>query len=291
MNSRTIRRIFGAVSLTALSACGGSRFDEMYHGGTPQYNNVDPLGSLIQEFEKAPLVSRHQIEIRRMNYYGAEPAGTMIVNAQNFKLYFVEEGGASVLEYPVALSRENVNENYEGLYVARKATNPRWTPTQNMRDRNPSLPEYIVGGSPSNPLGSRAIYFYYESTRSDSLLRGHGTKYDDRDTIGTYASSGCFRMLNEHVGHLHSRVKIYGAPEDIEGKQRLHYDRYNEFTPGVNYQTARVIDPYTDLPKPAPVVVAHAQNQTSQTTHVDEKPPVYDSVEFGRIGLFRRAFN
>ncbi len=41
--------------------------------------------------------------------------------------------------------------------VTRKRVAPAWTPTANMRRRDPSLPAYMPPG-PSNPLGTRAIY-------------------------------------------------------------------------------------------------------------------------------------
>ena len=61
--------------------------------------------------------------------------------------------------------------------------------------RDPRLPDKMTGGI-RNPLGARALYL------GNTLYRIHGT--NDAKSIGRAASSGCFRMLNEHVLHLAS---------------------------------------------------------------------------------------
>jgi lipoprotein-anchoring transpeptidase ErfK/SrfK len=63
-----------------------------------------------------------------------------------------------------------------------------------MRRRNPSLPVRMPGG-PQNPLGARALYLYRDGR--DTLYRIHGT--NEPWSIGHAASSGCIRMLNEHI--------------------------------------------------------------------------------------------
>jgi lipoprotein-anchoring transpeptidase ErfK/SrfK len=68
-----------------------------------------------------------------------------------------------------------------------------------MRERQPGLPEKMIGGL-SNPLGGKEIYL------GNSLYRIHST--NDSRTIGQAASSGCFRMLNTHVVHLADLVEI-----------------------------------------------------------------------------------
>ena len=68
-----------------------------------------------------------------------------------------------------------------------------------MRERQPELPKKMTGGL-RNPLGAKALYL------GNSLYRIHGT--NDAMTIGQAASSGCFRMMNEHVMHLASLVEI-----------------------------------------------------------------------------------
>ncbi len=61
------------------------------------------------------------------------------------------------------------------------------------------LPAKVPGG-PSNPLGAAALYLGY------TQYRIHGT--NQPKSIGKAASSGCFRMLNEHVQDVYARVPI-----------------------------------------------------------------------------------
>jgi lipoprotein-anchoring transpeptidase ErfK/SrfK len=68
------------------------------------------------------------------------------------------------------------------------------------------IPEYMPGG-PDNPLGARALYI------GKTEFRIHGTSQPW--TIGTAASSGCIRMLNEEVIDLYERAKV-GAVVVVE---------------------------------------------------------------------------
>jgi lipoprotein-anchoring transpeptidase ErfK/SrfK len=65
--------------------------------------------------------------------------------------------------------------------------------------RSPYLPRFTAGGE-GNPLGARAMYL------SGSVYRIHGTNAPW--TIGSRATSGCIRMVNEDVIDLYNRVKV-----------------------------------------------------------------------------------
>ena len=76
-----------------------------------------------------------------------------------------------------------------------------------MQQREPAKYGQYKDGMPGggqNPLGARAIYLY--EGRQDTHLRIHGTIAPE--TIGTNASNGCFRMINEHVMDLYRRVPV-----------------------------------------------------------------------------------
>jgi lipoprotein-anchoring transpeptidase ErfK/SrfK len=90
--------------------------------------------------------------------------------------------------------------------VGRKAEWPTWTPPAEMIQRRPELVEYSGGmpGGPDNPLGARALYLY--DGGQDTMFRIHGT--NEPWSIGHNVSSGCIRMLNEHVTELHRMAKI-----------------------------------------------------------------------------------
>ncbi len=53
-----------------------------------------------------------------------------------------------------------------------------------------------------NPLGARALYLYQNGR--DTYYRIHGTPQPW--TMGQNFSSGCVRLINEHVEHLYDRV-------------------------------------------------------------------------------------
>ena len=64
------------------------------------------------------------------------------------------------------------------------------------------LPPRIAPGA-DNPLGARALYLFQGGR--DTLYRIHGTA--EPWTIGTEASSGCIRMLNEDIIDLYGKTK------------------------------------------------------------------------------------
>ena len=68
-----------------------------------------------------------------------------------------------------------------------------------MLKRRPDLPRFMKGG-PENPLGARAMYL------GASLYRIHGS--NEPETIGQAVSSGCFRLMNDDVIDLYSRVRV-----------------------------------------------------------------------------------
>ena len=70
---------------------------------------------------------------------------------------------------------------------------------QPMLRRRPDLPRHMPGGI-DNPLGARAMYL------GSTLYRIHGS--NEPETIGQAVSSGCFRMTNEDVTDLYSRVPV-----------------------------------------------------------------------------------
>ncbi len=150
---------------------------------------------------------------KRIPYEGAawvefetpERAGTIIINSDQRALYHVQ-GDGEAIRYGIAVGKESFV--WSGVAkVGRKAEWPRWTPPKSMIRRKPHLAKWangMPGGIPENPLGSRAIYLY--AGGRDTLFRIHGT--NEPGSIGTAASSGCIRMLNEEVEILYDSVQI-----------------------------------------------------------------------------------
>jgi lipoprotein-anchoring transpeptidase ErfK/SrfK len=138
----------------------------------------------------------HRQDVR---FAGREPPGSIVVDAPNRYLYYVQQGGRAI-RFGIAVGREGAAWRGSAV-IGRKAVWPTWTPTANMRRRNPKLPVQVRGG-PENPLGARALYLYQNGR--DTLYRIHGT--NEPWSIGKAASSGCIRMLNEYVFELYGSV-------------------------------------------------------------------------------------
>jgi len=138
-------------------------------------------------------------DLRRVtvDYPTNEVPGTIIVDTPNTYLYYVLPGGKAI-RYGIGVGREGFT--WAGVKtVERKAEWPDWTPPAEMIARSPYLPRFMAGGA-TNPLGARAMYL------SGSFYRIHGTNAPA--TIGSRATAGCIRMVNDDVIDLYDRVKV-----------------------------------------------------------------------------------
>jgi len=136
---------------------------------------------------------RHHVRIG-----GGYTPGDIIVSFGDRRLYYIE-GKNSAISYAIAIPKDEAR--WSGVsYVSQKRENPTWTPTADMRRENPTLPSYVAGGDPRNPLGTRALYL------GESMYRIHGT--DAPWLIGQQVSHGCIRMYNEDVADLYHRAKV-----------------------------------------------------------------------------------
>jgi len=156
-----------------------------------------PFNIDLVNLRMVPEASRRQ----PVRFSGPEAPGTLVVDAAARLLYLVQDGGRA-LRFGIAVGREGAAWHGSAV-VGRKAKWPTWTPTANMRKRNPKLPLQVKGG-PENPLGARALYLFQNGV--DTLYRIHGT--NEPWSIGKAASSGCIRMLNEDVFELYGSVPI-----------------------------------------------------------------------------------
>jgi lipoprotein-anchoring transpeptidase ErfK/SrfK len=126
-----------------------------------------------------------------------EDVGSIIVDTQAKKLYYILPN-KKAYQYPISVGRDGFT--WSGTErISRIAAWPSWTPPGSMHARQPGLPITVTGGL-KNPQGARALYL------GNTIYRIHGTNNDR--TVGRANSSGCFRLMNEHVVHLASIVKI-----------------------------------------------------------------------------------
>jgi lipoprotein-anchoring transpeptidase ErfK/SrfK len=123
--------------------------------------------------------------------------GSIVINTAERRLYYVLDNGQAI-RYGIGVGR--LGFTWAGTTaVSQKREWPDWTPPPQMLKRRPDLPRWMPGG-PNNPLGARAIYL------GSTLYRIHGS--NEPETIGQAVSSGCFRMVNDDVIDLYSRVKV-----------------------------------------------------------------------------------
>ncbi|KAA0698938.1 L,D-transpeptidase [Neorhizobium sp. P12A] len=145
-------------------------------------------------------------EFRRqiVKYDSDEKAGTIIVNTRERHLYYIL-GNGEAMRYGIGVGKQGFA--WSGTaYVAWKQEWPNWHPPKEMAVRRPEIAKFVDDGmNPGleNPLGARAMYLYNDKGQ-DTLFRLHGTP--EWASIGTAASSGCIRLINQDVIDLYSRV-------------------------------------------------------------------------------------
>ena len=123
--------------------------------------------------------------------------GTIFIDTAERRLYLVLPNGQA-LRYGIGVGRDGFR--WGGVHrISAKKEWPSWTPPSQMLARRPDLPRHMAGGI-DNPLGARAMYL------GSTLYRIHGS--NEPETIGQAVSSGCFRMTNDDVTDLYSRVGV-----------------------------------------------------------------------------------
>jgi len=137
------------------------------------------------------------IQRSTVNFAGNYAPGTIYINTAERRLYLVL-GNGQALRYGIGVGRDGFR--WSGTHrISAKKEWPSWTPPSQMLRRRPDLPRHMRGGI-DNPLGARAMYL------GSTLYRIHGS--NEPETIGQAVSSGCFRMTNEDVTDLYSRVSV-----------------------------------------------------------------------------------
>ena len=140
-----------------------------------------------------------------VEYSTSEKPGTVVVDTPKRFLYYVLPGGKAV-RYGISVGKAGFAWKGEA-YVAWKQEWPTWHPPKEMADRKPEVARYVkdgMGPGLKNPLGARAMYLFNDKGQ-DTLFRLHGTP--EWASIGTAASSGCIRLMNQDIIDLYKRVR------------------------------------------------------------------------------------
>jgi lipoprotein-anchoring transpeptidase ErfK/SrfK len=176
-----------SIRKTILGSASAAMMMIGFGGMTPataaiSHNHTDGSGHSIVEFTE-----------------NVEP-GTVVVSASQRRLYYAL-GDGTAISYRVAVPKRGKEWSGE-TSIASMRTNPDWTPPADVRADHPELPEVIPGGAPNNPMGTRAMVL------DSGEVAIHGTTQKMRASIGSAASYGCIRMLNEDVADLYGRVHV-----------------------------------------------------------------------------------
>jgi lipoprotein-anchoring transpeptidase ErfK/SrfK len=181
-----------------LSATGGDEdYASLYAARTDGGFNLPAI-----PYEQIPEQFRRQI-VRNSTGY---PAGTIVVDTGARHLYLTYPDGKAI-RYGVGVGREGFEWSGDAVMQWKREW-PKWTPPAEMIARRPDLEKYSAengGQQPGldNPLGARAMYIFKDGV--DTEFRLHGTP--EWKSIGTNASSGCIRLINQDVIDLYARVR------------------------------------------------------------------------------------
>ena len=139
---------------------------------------------------------------RELVAYDGHAAGTVVIKTAERRLYLLL-GDGRALRYRVAVGKPG--KQWTGAtFIGGKHLRPDWTPPPVVKRDIPSLPDLIPGGAPNNPMGEAAL-----TLGPDGEYAIHGTNRPE--TVGRFASYGCFRMVNADVLDLYARVRV-GTP-------------------------------------------------------------------------------
>jgi len=157
----------------------------------------------VDPFVERPTTARRNIASFRArdwrDHFETLGTGAILCDINSRALHFWSGDAATYRIYPtsVPLTEDLTRRGF--TEVVRKRVGPDWTPTANMRKRDPSLPAYMPPG-PGNPLGTHAMYLSWPAY----LI--HGTH--DTRKIGRRSSSGCIGLYNEQVEELFAMVEV-----------------------------------------------------------------------------------
>nr|WP_316653102.1 L,D-transpeptidase [uncultured Gellertiella sp.] len=173
----------------------------------PAYDTT--YGAFFDKDRMLPAIPYKRINAKylrqEVSFASSDKPGTIVVDTREKLLYLIL-GNGRAMRYGVGLGREGFAWHGRGVIQWRQRW-PRWTPPDEMVQRQPEIAQYAAargGMNPGldNPLGARALYIFQNG--QDSLYRIHGTP--QWQSIGKSVSSGCVRMLNQDVIDLFDRL-------------------------------------------------------------------------------------
>jgi len=158
------------------------------------------LAALVMGFAVHSAQAASQIINLPSGYQDVQP-GTIMIYTAGRSLFLVLENGQAV-KYPIAVPKRG--KEWTGwTHIIRKQWKPDWMAPADVAHDHPELAGRVIpGGAPNNPMGSAALLLGAQNGQ----VAIHGTTKKMRGSIGTAASYGCIRMLNEDIEDLFQRV-------------------------------------------------------------------------------------
>lgn len=163
---------------------------------------TDSSGSIEMESEISQSVRRNISSFRTLNwepYFASLRNGAILVDTTSRALHYWSEDQSIYKLFPTSVPISEDLTRLGRTSVVRMVVGPSWSPTPNMRIRNPEWPAYVPPG-PDNPLGTHALYLSWK------YYRIHGTH--DTRKIGRRSSNGCIGLYNANIEELYGYTKI-----------------------------------------------------------------------------------
>lgn len=132
-------------------------------------------------------------------YFSNLTNGAILADLTSRCVHFWSEDGATYRLYPSSIPVSPELTRRGRTEIIKKVEGPSWSPTPEMRKRNPEWPPFVPPG-PDNPLGTHALWLSWQ------YYRIHGTH--DTRKIGRKSSNGCIGLYNEHIKELFGLTKI-----------------------------------------------------------------------------------
>lgn len=202
------RRSFLATSL-ALGAAGfaGSATAQAvdpYTGqallGTPGAGATPDAGVVQHD---AAQDNRRNVSSFRMHdwqpYFSNLTNGAILVDLTSRALSYWSEDGTDFRLFPTSIPVSEDLTRRGRTEIIKKVDGPSWSPTPEMKKRNPEWPDFVPPG-PDNPMGTHALWLSWQ------YYRIHGTH--DTRKIGRKSSNGCIGLYNEHIQQLYNLTKV-----------------------------------------------------------------------------------
>ncbi|MEM7471029.1 MAG: L,D-transpeptidase [Pseudomonadota bacterium] len=133
------------------------------------------------------------------DHFSSLGVATIICDTSSRALHYWNADGSDYRVFATSVPKTDELTRRGYTKIVRKRVGPTWTPTADMRRRDPSLPEFMDAG-PDNPLGTHAMYLDWPAY----LI--HGTH--DTRKIGRRSSSGCIGLYNEQIAQLFSIAPV-----------------------------------------------------------------------------------